>query len=103
MASLFLDEAWWVGVEYDLIAPAPPSGAGSSELFRETVSILGIMGTGGISALAAASLASLAALRFDRLGDLGRLVVMLALVALMKLVLATFRREVGRARRIRWE
>jgi hypothetical protein len=42
-------------------------------------------------------------LRFERLGDFGRLVVMLALVALMKLVLATFKREVGRARRIRWE
>jgi hypothetical protein len=46
---------------------------------------------------------SLAVFFFARREDFGRLVVMLALVALMKLVLATLRREVGRARRIRWE
>ena len=58
-----------------------------------------MVGIGGISLV----VASFAALRFERLGDFGRLVVTLALVALMKLVLATFRREVGSARRILWE
>jgi hypothetical protein len=56
-------------------------------------------GRAGASSLGA----SLVVFFFARRGDLGRLVVMLALVALMKLVLATLRRDVGRARRILWE
>ena len=41
--------------------------------------------------------------RVVRRGDFGKLEVRLALVALMKLELATFKIDVGRARRIRWE